>query len=543
MADKVRMIRKVAPVVCILVLFAFYLATRPAGIHVSDSYAYANTVEEEAFGYFFHPHHALYAPLAWRWTKLVRLVLPGASAWSAMSAMSAAFGCAGIAALYVTLLQLGARRGAAAVCSFVLAVLFGYWFFSTEPEVYIVSGACALWAMYFLSRFCTGGPAREVWWAGICAGFAAAFHQTGIFLFVPACVVALLMRRQNRPAPALLLFTLAFLIVVVPAYVGAFIASGAPVTPGTFLRWIFLFGAEGYGGLEATSAAKATVGFGRSIVGGQAVLDVMRGSHVWTPVVIAGAAMGLVAVCALGVFAARALKGLGAAPAPARVLCLAGTAGFAIYAIFSVYFDPANFEWWTIPASLLWLAMAALLSVNRPVSPVAVLAVGLLLAGANLALDFQHRKDPRADVVASAAREVIALTDARDVIVAPSFLGSVLWYHNRDRTVYCPDKAARVNGPDGSRRVFAELVETSAREGGRVILAALEADAATHTWVQETVIHRGAGFDVVGRINFFRRGDGWLTKVAESPVLAARASEVITAVNPPAVEMEVASCR
>lgn len=537
--------RLVTPAVLLVVLFAFYMATRPAGIHVSDSYAYTNTVEENAFAYFFHPHHALYVSMAWRWTALVRIIFPGASAWAAMSALSAVFGCAGVAALWATLVALGAKRAVAAVLSLVMAVLFGYWFFSSEPEVYVVSLACGLWSMYFLARICLGGGARNAWWAGVCAGFAAAFHQTGIFLFVPACVVVLAHWRARRAAIIrLFLFALAFSVIVVPAYIGAFIASGAPISAKAFLRWLFLFGAEGYGGLEAVSPLKAAVGFGRSIVGGQAILDSLRSSSAPSALAIAGAAAGAGGVAILALLVLRALKRWRRSSGAARTVCVAGAAGFVVYGAFSIYFDPSNFEWWTIPAGLLWLSLAVILAEESRGTLVPALAAALLVAAANLSLDFIHRKDPRNDVVASAAADIARLTDDCDVVVTPSFLGSVRWYHNRDLTVFCPDKASRVYGPAGSQRMLRQLVERAATRNGRIVLAGLESDEKTRRWVESNLQPVPDSYQDIGSIVFFDGTGGIIKRVARLPVCALTAEDVLAAwPNRRDPLTEVALCR
>ena len=120
--------------------WAVYVALRPLAMHVNDSYAWVNTVETEAFGYFFHPHHMLYLPLAWRWNQVVQLVAPGVSTWASLAALSAVFGCGGVAAVYATMRRLGARAGAAAAGAALPAFAFGYWFFASEPEVYVLVG-------------------------------------------------------------------------------------------------------------------------------------------------------------------------------------------------------------------------------------------------------------------------------------------------------------------------------------------------------------------------------------------------------------------
>ncbi len=505
-------------------LFAFYMLWRPLGIHVSDSYAYTNTVDTESFYYFFHPHHLLYLPLAWRWTGLVRLFVPEVSTWVAMVALSAAFGCAGVAGVYCILRRLGAASACAAAGAALQSVLFGYWFFSSEPEVYTLSASCAVWSLYYLVRLYDGREVMNAVWAGVAAGFAALFHQTGIFLFAPALLIMILKRRAIIKSAAA--FTAAFGVVVAPVYLLACWASEGTAAPGVFLRWIFLFGTEGYGGLEADSAVKAAVGSLRGLVGGQAVLDLLRGGNARPLAVGAGILLAAGGLGALGMLAATGINRIRHVRPRATHMAAACLVTFGVYAAFSIYFDPANFEWWVLPWCFGMLAISTVaLTGPRPAARLAWAAV-VMVAGANLLVDFSHRRQDDTDVVANAARGIAAATSPQDLIVVPSFLGSVLWYENRDRVVYCPDKSVRQLGRMGAAAVFDGLITQAAARTGRIVIAGtgIEEEVDDLFYTMEAVGRQGRE---IGRIFFFG-AQGWPVRrlekvpvVAFDPVLAA----------------------
>lgn len=509
----------------LLALMAFYLATRPLAIHVSDSYAWVNTVETESYYYFFHPHHVLYVPLAWRWTQIVTFLLPNVGTWTALSALSAVFACAGVAAVYRTMRLVGAASAASLVASAAAAFSFGFWFFASEPEVYVLSSACGLWAICFLAHFAAAGGVRTAGWAGVAAGLAALFHQTGIFLFVPAVVVFAFTGRSRRPFAAGTLFTAAFAALVTPVYLAAAWAATGTLAPLSFVRWIFLFGGEGYGGFSAAAPWQSLVGLARSIVGGQSIIDALRGARAGTAREWAGAASALAGAAMFAALAVKAARRLRKMDLPARALVPAAAAGFAVYGFFSAWFDPANFEWWTIPLPLLVLVVAIpALRGPKPALVTAALAV-LFIASANIILDFSYRRNPDVDLVRNASRAVASVAGPEDVIVVPPYLGSVLWYENRNLKIFCPEKEARrTNVPETIATLSAKLHD-AARSGGRLVIAGSRADEKSRWWA-EAILASFAEDDrkVIGTIKFFDGGRRLVATVSEQPVIAVDAA-------------------
>jgi len=538
----------ILPPVLFIALFCFYVSLRPLVSHVSDSYAWVNTVDTSSFDYFFHPHHVLYLVLAWRWNELVRLFAPSISTWAAMAALSSLFGCAGIAALYLTLRTLGASRAGALSGASLPAFAFGYWFFASDAEVYTISAACVLWTFYFFARLTVDvSPlppagaenrrgdacvARGVYsgmalWAGVSAGFAALFHQTGIFAFLPAAVVIISLKRRAVHA---LLFTVGFGAVVTPVYVAAAWSALPRLTPLAFVRWLFLFGGEGYGGFTASRVLHAPLGAARGLIGGQAILDVLRGARHADFLLWAGLAASLAALVAGVIFLLASLRRVHSAGRAPKTIALAAIAAFVLYAAFSAYFDSSNFEWWTIPMPLLAMALAVpALTVKRPAVLAAVSVVAALFV-ANLCLDFAPRREADRDFVLNAARQVAANTTPRDLIVAPGYLGSLIWYEHRDRNVFCPDKAVRMRGQGGMMDVFVSEASVVRESGGHIVIAGADKDDSTAAFTRE-LLSRVSESDrsVIGQIIFLDGGRRLVQTVGPVPLIAVNPSSILGA--------------
>jgi len=512
-------------------LFVLYVAMRPLGGHVSDSYCFVKTIQGEVFGSFFHPHHVLYLPLAHLWRQAAAWAFPSVSLWASLAAMSAAFGAAGVAAAFLTLRTLGARQLAAAAGAVLVAVSFGYWFFSSDVKGFVLSACSALWCFYLLARFVTGGQARFAWWAGVAAAFAALFHQTGIFLFAPAAVVFFREPRRVPALKAMLLFLAAFAALVAPVYIAAGWAAAPSFTPSGFLRWLFKAAVEGHGGFTAGGVARAPVGFARGVVGGLMAFDAARGACGASAWLWAGVASAVAAFVLGAAAAVRAATRLHGASPQAKTLAAGLLSAFAVYGFFSVYFDPGNFEWWTIPTALLAVAAAIpLVTGARPAAATAAL-LALLVFVANLSLDFQYRRQPQSDFARNAARGVLALAAPQDVIVTPSLLGSLMWYERPDASILCPDEIRRFSSVPEMDEILRVEALASAASGGRVLIAGAQGDPDTARYVKHVLGGLIGRARTVGTIRFLDGGRRFVATVSDVPVLAVEPSVLAEALS------------
>lgn len=520
-----RAIRVLLPWGGLACLFAVYFSLRPLGNHVSDSYAWVNTVEQDAFEYFYHPHHLLYVPLAWWWTNVVHLFEPTADTWACMAALSAVFGCSGLAAVYSTLRLLGTSMVSACGGSLLVAFGFGYWFFSSDAEVYVVSLSFALWSFYFMARLAKSGALREAWWSGVTAGLAALFHQTGIFLFVPAFVVCAGLAAGMSRFLRVGVFAAAFGVVVAPAYLVCAWSALPSLSASAFVKWLFLFAGEGYGGFSVSGIMRAPIGLARGFVGGQMALDMLRGAAAPGVVGWIGIALGILAAGGLAFVAWRGLRSVRRLSRPAAIMCVCLLAAFLVYAVFGAYFDPVNFEWWTIPAALFSCALALASLTVAETRSMSVFATVALLFAANLILDFQYRRNPWNDVLKVAADGVLAVSGEEDVIVAPSYLGVVLWREAPGRRVFCPEEATRISGPGGARSEFERISES---ESGRrrVVVVGAEADHSVRDFVRDIIPSKAEDEKIViGHVPFFNGRRGLVERVGVVPITAFGGSE------------------
>ena len=511
-------------------LFAFYMVMRPQALHVSDAYAWVNTVATESFDYYFHPHHLIYLTVAWRWSQFVHLVAPSASVWASLAALSAVFGCAGVAATYATLRLVGSARGAAAVGSMLPAFAFGYWFFSSDADMPVISLACVLWAGYFLAKFVTTGEDRCAFWAGVATGLAALFHQTGILFSLGAMVVCLVRWRKTGPAAALL-FSSAFIMLVAPWYIIAAWAVLPVFGVGEFIRWLFLFAGEGYGGFSLAGTTRAPFGLARALFGGQMALDVLRGASAGGAMVwigLAFAAAGLAALSAFGVAAIRRLREL---PKAGLVVVAGLMCAFGTYAAFGTYFDPANFEWWTIPSTLLFAAAAvAGLSGRRPATAIALTAI-VCMASSNFILEFSYRRQPHCDFLQDAASDVEAITTDRDIVIAPSYLGVLIWHDAPERRVFCPDKMQRLVD-ERSMKATLEQMAREGRGGARFVIAGADYDSETRQFVDRILAAVPASEQkTLTTIRFFDGGRRFIRTVSQVPVIAVDEAPFVAALR------------
>ncbi len=501
-------------------LFVFYVSTRPLGIHVSDSYAWTNTVDKSAYAYFFHPHHILYIPLAWRWTELLRIFFPGLDVWAALASLSALFGCLGVAAVYRILRSFSAGLLPACAGAALVAVSFGYWFFAGEAEVYVVSLSFVMWSLYFLSRSLTNPvSSRNAILAGAAAGLAALFHQTGIFLFVPAAY-AFLGDRRTFSFRSMAAFTAVFALVVAPVYLCVAWAVLPQFSLAHFISWVFLFASKGYGGFSWGSTLRAPVGFARALVGGQMCLDSLRGIVPLSWSLITGCVLSVAAFVLTAFLAIKGLFGQKTLTAGARRVLVMLLVAFATWAAFGTYFDAVNFEWWTIPVAILLLAVAlGALTLPRPAVKSVFCAI-LCLAGANFILDFQYRRSENADFLQGAARDIVAMTAVDDCIIAPSYLGVLIWHVDPVRKVFCPDEAVRIS-PPGSPSGLLLGAMASTEMSGRFIIAGADRDPQTAAFVAALLDPVPESEKVViGRIRFLTGARGIVSSVSDVPVIA-----------------------
>jgi hypothetical protein len=244
---------------------------------------------------------------------------------------------------------------------------------------------------------------------------------------------------------------------------------------------------------------------------------------------LAFAAAGLAALSAFGVAAIRRLREL---PKAGLVVAAALMCAFGTYAAFGTYFDPANFEWWTIPSTLLFAAAAvAGLSKRRPATALALTAV-VCMASSNFILEFSYRRQPHCDFLQDAASDVVARTTARDVVIAPSYLGVLIWHDAPERRIFCPDKMQRLIDERSMKATLEQMARETHEAGARFVIAGADYDSETRQFVDRILAAVPASEQkTLGTIRFFDGGRRFIRTVSDIPVIAVDDAAFVAALR------------
>lgn len=435
-------VRREAAAAGALALLLYLLTLAANHGEAEDGVTYAAGVREGTAAELSIAPHLAYSWVSWALYNAVRGLGYDGGPLLVMQVMNACLGALGLALLWHLMRAAVPGRTAAFVACGVLGTSFGYWFYSAEAEVYVLSAvllvAC-LWAAWraalepSLGRFALLGALN---------GLAVLGHDTNVLFALVVAAVLFLVR--GEVARALLLrcgavYAAAAVAVVVPPYAAAIVGLG--FSPGEAYDWLTGYAQSGqWGKTDATNVPKAAVGAGRALVGGHSVFALIdkdtasgalqgkllreelfmardtskaAGAAVLAPVLVV---LGGLAMAARGWLRGRALDDR------QRTLAWLCAAWLVAYVPFFVWWEPANVEFWIAP----WIAAAVLVSLalekggGRLVGPVMVGALFLVnLLGSVL---------PLADESRDYWRERVAWYEAnagpRDLVVTDGYIWS-----------------------------------------------------------------------------------------------------------------------
>lgn len=376
-----------------------YLVTMTGGHReAEDALAYAVGIRGGAAEDVLDANHLLWGALGWLVHNSAHAVGIGDGPLPALQAMNAVVGGAGVAVMWWFLRSLGwERRGAAAACG-LIALSFGYWHYSGEAEVYVLSAALLIVCLVAAHRAATEPSVAAFAVLGLANGLAVLAHNTNaLFVVVAAAALAEGWRRLPRGAPARSLarpaavYAVAVLAVTLPAYAGAAAAVGVR-DPGEFVDWARGHaGDDSWGKLESASVPNAVVGGGRTVIGADFMFALgdfdtlgerVRGQRFLMRDYPEGPAVALL-VLSLAV-AAIILAGLVAGlrdgargPSPESTLTRLCLAWLVPYALFFLWWEPLNSEFWIV----VWIPVAVLAGRGLARSRRARWAVPVVLAG------------------------------------------------------------------------------------------------------------------------------------------------------------------
>ena len=394
-----------------LAVAAVYLATL-AGSHNEgeDGVGYLLPIRDGDVAGIFNPYHLIYNWLGWTADHTARSVGFGGGPMGPMQILDALLGAAGIGLLWVLLRTVtGGRTAAFGACG-IVAFSYGYWGYSVDVEVYVLSTVLLIAALFAAWHASTHPSPRAFAVLGVAHGFAVLGHNTNVLFGVVALAALAITWRAISPSDrwrCIAAYAAGGVAVVVPLYALAIPVVGLH-SPREFYDWLTAYAQSGdWGHLTAQSGPKAAIGAGRALIGGHSALSlgpihdfadrrfhdkslreeffmVRNFSH---PLAWALVAVTAMAGAAMVISLARWIQRPAVSPAARRlaVLCLAW---LVPYAIFFTWWEPANLEFWIstmvpvgilaalpgsaptpgrgprMPALVLFLAVACLFTVN-----------------------------------------------------------------------------------------------------------------------------------------------------------------------------------
>ena len=380
-----------------LLLLALYLLT-PNRQYQFDALDYATAAKTGT--HLFHPHHVLYNAFGWLICRLV----PG-EPLRILATVNAIFTVAAAVLLARVVGRATGSTGLGRAAAVGYALTHGAWYMATAVEVYPISifgEMVALTAVLETPARRAGRPPaaadEPVRGASLCwilvAGLGSAvgmlFHQTALFS-VPA-IAWIVWQRQGLSR------ALVYLAVAGLATGGVYVAIAAHEGAHSLtdlLRWLtayahtaqFSTGTWG-GGLNPMKMAGAALGIVGTFVFPSFVWNIQPfsgfrpGAAEITPLALSAAAVVLFVTLML-----RARKG-GPAPTEDKPLRRALALWWVSHAVFTVWWESVNFEFWLMALApfVFWLALR-LKPVVRENKRRAWLALALFGAG-NLAITF-----------------------------------------------------------------------------------------------------------------------------------------------------------
>ncbi len=356
-----------------------YLLTM-AGSHNEgeDGVGYLLPIRSGSIAGIFNPYHLIYNWLGWTAYNIARLLGFGGGPMGPMQVLDTLLGATGVATLWVLLRVVTRSRGIAAAGCGILAFAYGYWGYSVDVEVYVLSTLLLIISLAAAWHAAMHPSPRAFALLGVANGFAVLGHNTNaLFGFVALTAVAIASRTQPPRAVGryVLSYAAGGVAVVVPLYALAIPVVGLH-SPREFYDWLTAYAQSGdWGYWSAQSGPKAVVGVTRALIGGHFALSLGRirtfmDSHFHDKSlreefflvrnyshVLAGALLILAAGAAAGIAfsAGQWLRRQRLTPA-AGALAVLCVAWLVPYAIFFAWWEPANLEFWIA----VWVPIAIL---------------------------------------------------------------------------------------------------------------------------------------------------------------------------------------
>jgi 4-amino-4-deoxy-L-arabinose transferase-like glycosyltransferase len=384
------------------VSFLVFLVTR-AGFHTFDGIAYVRDMGKPLSALVL-PHHLIYEPTVLGFYRVWQALGWTGEADAPAQMLSSLAGAGGLAIFYKLSWEWSLSRVAALIANLMLALTYGYWFYSVEVDIYLPPLFFLLVAVWLLTKVVKGGKSSPTWRVyaiGLAHAIAILIHQATLFI-VPAFALGLwLMPGEGRTRLLRLVrYALALAGVVIPAYIFAGAVVAGQNTPEAFLKWVNSYGNLGtWGALTSDTPANTLSGLSAAV-----------SAEYWTG---RGLIFALFAA-ALTLAKASIRKG-----GPFAWTLWAWT---GIYLTFFAWWQPEVLKFWVLvlPVPLLLLVMSVEWErLARPMRLASLFTSGLVLTALFVtnAPQIWAKRDPLSDPVRRVSDALSHLTGQEDLIV------------------------------------------------------------------------------------------------------------------------------
>lgn len=463
-----RRVAALEPMAVWIIFSTIYLLTL-AGNHAEaeDSLWYLRNIRDGEASNLFHPHHLVYEWCGWAVYHAALGLGYSGGPEVPVQVFNALTGALGIAVLWALLRRVAGRVAATSGCG-LLGFSYGYWWYSVEAEVYILSASlliCSLTVAYHAAM----DPSWKLFaLLGGAQGFAVLAHQTNV-LFAIVAAGALFIASRSLPLGDVKRCALAYagagIAIVVPPYVSA-IAVLRLRTPGDVYYWLTRYAQEGVGGSwELLNIPKAVFGFGRALVGGHFLFALepsrkllletfpsqslreeqflVRNFPDWLILLLL--ALSAVVIVALLVPVLGWLRQPKLDSPQARVLAILCMTWFVPYALFFLWWEPQNIEFWIAPLVPLVILFALLSSAHeyrsgRRFLPTSVMILLSALISVNFVGSVWPQHSPKNDYWRVRASWYEGHTSSSDLVLYGDYpQGRYLKYYSQAQLIEVPE--------------------------------------------------------------------------------------------------------
>ena len=385
-----------------ILFFVFYSITRAANLSSAhDSIAYINIIDNSIA---YHPHHLLYYWLARKWIQFWSLLIISSSSIILTEQLNICFGCLSLSLFYLILrARLSIRRIFALIGTTLIGFSFGFWFYSTTVEVYIIPLFFITLALYQVTR--KNLTISWIIFIGCIHGIAALFHQVHILFFV--VIVYVLFRKYHSSIKLVIkpisLYTVTFMATVMMPYLYVAFGIYHQSSFGQFVNWLTTYAQDKqyWHSLNVKSLVSACIGFGNAIIGGHFTFaissirlrfenllsgkalsdEVFLVRHLTTMESLTLFVGSVVLVLYLSAMILYKIRFLNVIYRENKNSAIGGLiVWFITYSVFFIFWEPSNLEFWIPQSVAFWLIFISMMNYlpKKDISSIKARILGLL---------------------------------------------------------------------------------------------------------------------------------------------------------------------